>query len=121
MIAASRLKGSSGFVAVFRPSQMNRVTKTDAQTRTRPVVTLCEPWRRPIVPVCIKREIPIQLPPKLDVIRRVGGELKSSRIRKRRQQIGGEVESCSIETKQLEPVPSNANDTRCVWAGTTIC
>ena len=61
-----------------------------------------ETWRRPIVDVCVKREIPIQFAKKLDVVRDVGVELQSSGIRQGWQKVGRQIQGCSIETEHLE-------------------
>src|ERR1700739_1283492 len=61
----------------FWRSQMNRSAKTDAQARACSKVTCRELRWRPVVPVGIQREIPVQLAPQFDVVPGVGVERKS--------------------------------------------
>ena len=58
------------------------IAKTYAEAGTGSIVTSGEPGRRLVVPVAIDGEIPIELPPELDVVRSVQIELHSSRLRK---------------------------------------
>ena len=82
--------------------RMDRGPETDTQPRAGAVITVSKARRRPSVPIPIKCEIPVQLSPKLHIVRRVHIELKSSGIRNRGQHIRGEVQRCFVEPEHLE-------------------
>lgn len=59
--------------------------KAYAEAGTGPIVATGEARRRLVVPVAINGEVPIELSPKLDIVRSVQIELHSSRLREGRQ------------------------------------
>ena len=78
------------------------IAKTYAEAGTGSVVTMGEARRRLIVPVAIDGEIPIELPPELDIVRSIQIELHSSRLRKGRQQFGVDGQGGLVETEQVQ-------------------
>ena len=78
------------------------IAETYAEAGTGSIVTAGEAWRRLIVPIPIDGEIPIELPPELDVVRSVQIELHSSRLRKGRKQSGVDGQGGLVETEQIQ-------------------
>ena len=68
--------------------RMDRGPETDTQPRAGAVITVSKARRRPSVPIPIKCEIPVQLPPKLHIVSRIQGVLYATRIGKGRKYIG---------------------------------
>ena len=83
-------------------SVANRVTKTDAQPGGCSIVAADKPRWRTTVPVVIKREIPVELAPELNVVGRVQTELNTTGLRNGRQQIGTDGQGRLVEAEQLE-------------------
>jgi hypothetical protein len=54
------------------------IAKTDAEARARSIVTTHEARGWAIVPVSVKRKVPVELAPQLDVVRGVQIELNST-------------------------------------------
>ena len=82
-------------------SLKKRVAKAYAEARGSSVIAMRKTRWRAIVPVAVEREIPVELAPEFDVVRRVEIELNSSRIRNGRKQIAADGQSRPIEVEQF--------------------
>src|SRR4029077_13257793 len=58
-------------------SLKKRVAKTYAKAGASSVIAMCKTQWRPIVPVAVEREIPVELAPELNVVGRIEIELNS--------------------------------------------
>lgn len=56
--------------------------------------------RRPIVPVAVKRDVPREVTPELEVVPHIGHEPDPTRIGERWQQSAGDIKVRFVETKE---------------------
>ena len=117
--AAQLLPSAKRFqkLEIVRLSGANRVTKTHAQPGSCSVVAANEPRWRTTVPAVVKREIPIELAPELNIVGRVQTELNAAGLRNGRQQIGTDGQGRLVEVEQLELGSDQASCYLLRWSG----
>jgi len=88
-------------VAQLAHSLKKGAAKTYAKAGTSSVIAMRKTQWRPIVPVAVEREIPVELAPELNVVGRIEIELNSSRIGNGWKQIAADRQTGPIEAEQF--------------------